>query len=163
MKIPPQPLRAHSLCTGLSSMSGLLQFMQHFMEHTMGQESASMELEEVLKNLAVVMFKNLSPKWVEHVLSCLELAHSKAAANSSSAIMDPNLKDFFDGFEDLVSFLAARANYMWALLPELLGGADRVTTTDYGFTLYTLNNEQNCKDMIMDRDKYITNQDTNAV
>ena len=66
-------------------MSGLLQFMQHFMEHTMGQESASMELEEVLKNLAVVMFKNLSPKWVEHVLSCLELAHSKAAANSSSA------------------------------------------------------------------------------
>lgn len=116
-----------------------------------------------MKNLAAVMFESLKPAWVEYVLTRSELAQSKASTSNSPELMDDTLKDFFGDLQDVASFLAARANYMWALIPELLGGADRVTSVDYGFTLYTLNKEQDCKDMILEHDKYIQNQDRNSL
>jgi hypothetical protein len=115
-----------------------------------------------LRNLAEVMFESLNPAWVGYVLARSELTQSKAAASSTPEVMDHNLKDFFGDLQDVASFLAARANYMWALMPELLGGADRVTSVDYGFALYTLSKEHDCKDMILEHDKYIQNKDRNS-
>ena len=106
-----------------------------------------------------VMIANLKPTWVQYVLARSELTQSQAAATNAPEVMNPSLKDFFDDLNDVASFLVARANYMWALMPELLSGVDRVTTTDYGFALYTLGRDHECKGMIMAHGKYINDEE----